>query len=502
LDPHRLLSMASAKLIESLDLDGDDKVSQAEFLEISNKMPPQIPKDQVRTKLESVFSVSDKDGDGNIDMREAPSVIDELRTLLDPNNLLASLTPQNVFDFLDTDGNGKVSKAELSAKIPSVFPPDQVQIAVQLVFSEVDADGDGIDMSDLAAAVDKLMNFLDPNHLLAMVPGTFISVLDKDDDEKVSRFEFYQISHLVPPQIPKDQVQATLQEVFSASDKDGDGNIDMREAQLIIEKLKEFLDPNHLLAFLARKATYAIIDFLDTDKNGKISKEEFRSISGHVDFLQGVPIPELFPVLDYFFTHLDANGDKALSAQEIPRVVGLLSKLLEDANALLDEMTPESLFRFLDSDSSGTVEEAELVALSTYSSMLPIGLEPEEAKILLTNLFNAGDKNRDDKLTLEEMVTIFETLKSTLELHIKAKIPHLCFSKEGDSLRPHVTNTGNHPLPVLKLLKAESCVDKPEDDDPKTDKPDDDDEKKGGGCPRCVGFATVFSLIVARCIAF
>jgi Ca2+-binding EF-hand superfamily protein len=140
---------------------------------------------------------------------------------------------------------------------------------------------------------------------------------------------------------------------------------------------------------------------LDKNKDKKISKDEF---------------PSQFPA--QFFDRLDANHDGFIDEEEFnamrrggggmmmggPRTGESLTKLLDantDGKVSREEFAKiESLFDALDKDHNGELNQEELNgffrAVNEAQAQATGGVE-------VTNLFDKYDKNKDSKITADEM---------------------------------------------------------------------------------------------------
>jgi Ca2+-binding EF-hand superfamily protein len=134
-------------------------------------------------------------------------------------------------------------------------------------------------------------------HVARLVNGSaaeFIKHFDKDKDGTLSKEE-------LPPR---------LQGLFARFDKNGDGKLDRAEVREMLVVVRERLavgSPKGDKSTQIDRVVADILRRLDTNKDGKISREE----------AQGRPVGRLFD-------QLDANKDGYLDKQELRRAAELL----------------------------------------------------------------------------------------------------------------------------------------------------------------------------------
>ncbi len=129
-----------------------------------------------------MFARLDPDGNGQIDLAEVKSQMQSADSVdLHGSKKLEDLTAA------DTDGDGMVSREEFDQMAPPPPPPPSQEMQQEL-FNRLDTDGDGqIDLTELKAQADQM----------AETDGRFLELLeqleaaDTDGDGKVT-FEEYQ----------------------------------------------------------------------------------------------------------------------------------------------------------------------------------------------------------------------------------------------------------------------------------------------------------------------
>jgi Ca2+-binding EF-hand superfamily protein len=200
--------------------------------------------------------------------------------------------------------------------------------------------------------------------------------------------------------------------LFAACDVDGDDRISYFEARKTIFAAK---DRSGFRSF-------------DTSSDGQIEFDEFdrrfRALTemGQPLFLQGDALLRLdrgletprvtAPVLQRFFTSLDANQDDRISASEWRDMNALLQPLL-GADAAQS-------FRELDKDSSGHISLEELSPLEDKLAVLTNALrKPETGRQLrpLPEKYRGADRNGDSLLDQDEFAFALTRIHPSLARH-------------------------------------------------------------------------------------
>lgn len=149
----------------------------------------------------------------------------------------------------------------------------------------------------------------------------------------------------------------------------------------------------------------AIFKKLDADKDGKVSKEEFKKLTA---VAQGV-LKDKPEFLDKVFGRLDANSDGSITEEEFSKFGNLASKAAglvapEQAGLLGLVKDPEAAFKKLDGDKDGKLTKEEFGKL-TAEAKLPQGKERQE------KLFSRLDADSNGTLSVEEFKKLGEMAK-------------------------------------------------------------------------------------------
>ncbi|MCI8212918.1 calcium-binding protein [Pseudomonas sp. S25] len=171
---------------------------------------------------------------------------------------------------LDTDGDGSISKDELSAANSSSDSKDGITVSLSKAFSDLDAnDDDSLDADELAAIT-------------------------------------------APPPPPGGQPATDVAEdLLSALDTDGDGTINSDELTAGLSSAGSTAD------------SAQVFDALDTNEDGTVSLEELTASLQP----QQPPAPPVVTqeTSDQLFSSLDADGDGSISADELTSALSATS---------------------------------------------------------------------------------------------------------------------------------------------------------------------------------
>ena len=116
--------------------------------------------------------------------------------------------------------------------------------------------------------------------------------MDLDNDGKISKEEFMKINK---QKLSNDEIDA----LFAKFDKNKDGHLERKEVRAWIRS--EFNDALPIKAIMA-----TLIDSLDSDKDGRVSREDFLK-SGKMDKAQ----------VDVIFSKFDEDKDGYLRLKEV-----------------------------------------------------------------------------------------------------------------------------------------------------------------------------------------
>lgn len=219
-----------------------------------------------------LFKLADTNNDNLISQKEA----------IDAGNLLAG----GFFFRADANGDGTVTQAEATAAREALFNQKPL---LRFIFQRGQAEvGHQAAQAGTNPQALNVMNLLDSNH-----------------DRNISAAELRQA------------VQTSVQSLFLAADKNGDGQLDPAEV-------------NQAVMDAGRTAIQTAFNAADTDKNGAVSQAEFDKA--------------IINPAHVVFRILDANNDNQISADELRNGSQLLMKELrgmkvpEPANSLSNQL--------------------------------------------------------------------------------------------------------------------------------------------------------------------
>ncbi len=294
---------------------------------------------------------------------------------------------QNMFNKIDADGNGSITKSELEAVAGSTTS----NISIADLISALDSDGDGaISKSESDAALnaaEQRMGLGDFSSNLNMAGGS-----GRLNNSSVS----------------------SADDFFSAIDTNGDDSIDTTEMQT-------FLTENGM------EFDQAIFDSIDADSDGVISKSEMETMRANMAPPPPPPNEEsdTSQAFDTLFSAIDTSGDDSIDATEM--------KSFLTGNGMTFDQT---VFDSLDADGNGAISknEANAAAQANMQAQMPppppSAAGEEESSLSADTLFSAIDTNGDgviDKSELEaymeeSMTSEMDTLTEDLDTDGDGKI--------------------------------------------------------------------------------
>lgn len=168
----------------------------------------------------------------------------------------------------------------------------------------------------------------------------------------------------------------------------------------------------------ATAAAEALFDKADSDKDGKISKEEFRRVAASIPALK-LKAGDA----DKLFTQLDTNRDGFLTKAEVKQVPARLKGLVtkEGAKGLFDKLKGVMVGKIADKIKAADKDKDGKLSKEEFRALI-VGLKlPKVNAGVADKLFAKLDRNNDGQLTKEEM--------KQLEAKLKEMVPSL--SKAG-----------------------------------------------------------------------
>jgi Ca2+-binding EF-hand superfamily protein len=252
---------SAEQLMAFLDTNGDGKIA----------------KDEVNRLMIS-FEGLDKNADGEIDAAEAGDMANAPRKeqTLSPQQATGAVTPEQLMAFMDTNSDGKITMEEA---------PEELKAG----FSFIDANGDGgIDLNEAQAMADYANNenvqSTQPQPTTGAVTAEqLMALMDTNSDGKITM----------------EEAPEELKAGFSFIDANGNGGIDLKEAQVMADYANnENVQSTQPQPTIGAVTAEQLMAFMDTNSDGKITMEE---------------APE---EVKAGFSFIDANGDGGIDLKE------------------------------------------------------------------------------------------------------------------------------------------------------------------------------------------
>jgi Ca2+-binding EF-hand superfamily protein len=428
------------KIFDVADRDRDNMLSLTEFLASFAHGPGVVPQDviihlvaSIRVRLtddeicslQESFRNIDKNQDGYIDPDELFAALKELLQQRTPD-----LTDQAFHDIVkivletaDRDHDGRLNLAEFirsfqedQGVLPTAFIDGRAQrVARRLTkeevavlkeaFKQLDSNNDGfVDYAEMYTALSDILSasVLNQDQVRDLVDLIMVTA-DRNKDGKLHLTEF--IANFV------NNADLMTLPVVAANER----------AQVASKRLQDLLQTGEVSRMVK------VFDFLDANRDGFLDKSELNTVLGEL-------LKEKFPewdaettdaVIDAIVTGADTDKDGKISLEEFiesfVKGAGILpSDIVHEWGDLLKrELTAEEFqvvqntFLAMDADHDGFVSREEL-ANALYDALGEV-LESEEHLQRVTDfVMNKVDTDQDGKVSLKEFVSSFEKNEGVL----------------------------------------------------------------------------------------
>uniref|UniRef100_A0A914WZC0 EF-hand domain-containing protein n=1 Tax=Plectus sambesii TaxID=2011161 RepID=A0A914WZC0_9BILA len=140
---------------------------------------------------------------------------------------------------------------------------------------------------------------------------------------------------------------------------------------------------------LTLEELWQVFDKIDTDKDGKLNREEI------ADFLRRVGPEPTRLYIDTVFSEIDADKSGLITRSEFFKYM----TSCPPSRTIMDELT--SQFRLFDKDGDGTVTLSELESILQEATNL-------DDKAAIKVMFEATDTDNDGKITFQEFVNMMK----------------------------------------------------------------------------------------------
>lgn len=254
-------------VFQELDLNGDGKVSMAEF-KVKMGIAPREEDvmEEVSAAAEMDFDIMDSNGSGFIEFGE---LWDALQS--QSGGRFTEEQVREIFNGLDVNGDGKVSIVEF--KMSMGIKPKQEEVVAELhqevenEFANIDTDMSGyIEFNELWADMEAKTGM----EISRQQAQAIFDELDVNGDGKVSLVEFKMKAANLEPTVQDvvDEMHNEAEATFDALDTDGSGYIEPEELWADLQKRG---------MPLTRDQVDQIFAGIDKNTDGKISLVEFKA---------------------------------------------------------------------------------------------------------------------------------------------------------------------------------------------------------------------------------
>jgi len=285
-------------LFKEIDSDGSDDISLLEFCKALKRNPEVFESPNILTKIPLI--------PGFKGASEAK---------------VSSLSPIEFFRAIDTDGNGQLSVAELTAALKvNRLSGD----AIRAIFKACDKDNSGsISLMEWIKMTKEREELLPtklekpPAFVSDVSPLDLFTMMDADGNGSISRSEFQRaLSSCSMP-------ASSIEKLFSEADSDNSGSISMLEWMRAVRKFPELTNPRLGKPAPAFEEYLSPMDYftrMDTDASGQVSKAELSAALSRSN---------LSPkAIQLIFEKVDADSSGEISMMEWAKAVKVCPELI------------------------------------------------------------------------------------------------------------------------------------------------------------------------------
>jgi Ca2+-binding EF-hand superfamily protein len=448
------IEYVTAQVVEAADVDGDGFVDYEEFLPVAMEIVQAIYESvqqkqseelaQIEQLASQLFDASDVNGSGSLSPGETRSVFEELLYGVGMSDAEKQQALDEIMGAIDENNDGLVQYNEFIPVAMTIIQAllvqtkegdpfmvsqeskdqaesllagmgkEELEACLIEVFNGADTDGSGVlevgefrqclleaDLGLTDDAIETLMAQVDTNQdgsvdfseFAPLAYDLLVEILSRDIQTKADQESALrdQARDILVHGMSREELQATLDAIFTNADKDGSGELDQEEFKACLADAE--------LGFTAEEIEHLMAS-IDSDENSKISHAEFLPLC--YDLLVELVSREL--------GEAQANAAAAAASDEAAAEDMLLNGMpKEELEAALHEVFAEQ-----DTDGNGYLTIDEFKACLSHGRL---GFTDDQVQGVLANV----DADNDGRVTYTEFIPIaFDMLLKTVVAAMRA----------------------------------------------------------------------------------
>ncbi|KAL5007929.1 hypothetical protein ScPMuIL_013510 [Solemya velum] len=353
-------------MVHEIDVDGNGTIDFNEFIVMMKNTNLELDSDE---EIKTTFRVFDSDGNGYIsaaELRHVMSTLGEKLTDAEIDEMILEADTdgdgqvnysemKEVYSLFDKDGDGNITTKELGP-VMRTLNLNPAESELQELANEIETNGtDVLDFPDFLSIMARKLK--EPPETEESLKEAF-RVFDKDGNGYLSAAELRHVMTNLGEKLSDDEVEDMIREAdaegsgqvnyeeikdsFSLFDVNGDGTITVAEIGTVLRSLGQ--NPTEADIEL-------LVNSMDKDGNGTVTFDEFTSIVAKTK-KEGDPEEELRAAFKIF----DKDGDGQISAGELRQVMVTLGEKLTDEEA-------EEMMQTADTDGDGQINCEEFIEI-------------------------------------------------------------------------------------------------------------------------------------------